>query len=70
MNQLGTTALVSDIRVRLLAVLLLLAAPFSGHAQDCSDYPNGLLDGFQGTIPPSQLQIDRNCTARNYPAAN
>ena len=51
-------------------MLLLLAAPFAAQAQDCSDYPNGLLDGFAGTIAPSQLQIDRNCTARNYPASN
>ncbi|HXW10058.1 MAG TPA: hypothetical protein VD737_05555, partial [Steroidobacteraceae bacterium] len=37
---------------------------------DCSDYPGGVLDGFAGTIAPSQLQIDRICTIRNYPASN
>ncbi len=42
----------------------------SAHAQDCSDYLNGLLDGEAGTIAPSQLQIDRTCTIRNYPAGN
>ena len=52
---------------RLLALVILLVAAFSARAQDCSDYPNGLLDGFAGTIAPSQLQIDRNCTIRNYP---
>jgi len=39
-------------------------------AQACSDYPNGVLDGFAGDIAPSQLQIDRNCTIRNFPASN
>jgi len=39
-------------------------------AQACSDYPNGVLDGFAGDVAPSQLQIDRNCTIRNFPASN
>lgn len=55
------------LRRRLLALVLLVGAGFSAHAQDCSDYPNGLLDGFAGTVAPSQLQINRNCTIRNYP---
>jgi hypothetical protein len=50
------------------ALLTLAASP--AQAQDCSDYPGGLLDGFAGTIAPSQLQIDRHCTVRNYPASN
>jgi uncharacterized repeat protein (TIGR01451 family) len=52
---------------RLFAVLALLASATFANAQDCSDYPNGTLDGFQGVVAPSQLQIDRNCTIRNYP---
>ncbi|HEX5766014.1 MAG TPA: hypothetical protein VFY27_10640, partial [Woeseiaceae bacterium] len=56
--------------IRLVAAVLLLGAGVSAQAQDCSDYPNGLLDGFAGTIAPSQLQIDRNCSIRNYPASN
>ena len=56
--------------VRLVTLALLLFAGVSAQAQDCSDYSNGLLDGFAGTIAPSQLQIDRNCTVRNYPASN
>ena len=51
-----------------LGLLLLGASP--AKAQDCSDYPNGVLDGATGTPAPSQLQIDRNCTIRNYPASN
>jgi uncharacterized repeat protein (TIGR01451 family) len=42
----------------------------SAQAQDCSDYPGGVLDGSAGTIAPAQLQIDRNCTIRNFPASN
>jgi len=41
----------------------------SALAQACSDY-GGVLDGFAGDIAPSQLQIDQNCTIRNYPASN
>ncbi len=50
------------------ALLAVFASP--AHAQDCSDYPNGVLDGATGTVAPSQLQIDTNCTIRNYPASN
>jgi hypothetical protein len=61
----------SRILIQLLAfVLLLLGAAFTAQAENCSDYPGGILDGFAGTIAPSQLQIDRNCTIRNYPASN
>jgi uncharacterized repeat protein (TIGR01451 family) len=56
--------------IRVFAAVMLLGAALSAQAQDCSDYPNGLLDGFAGTIAPSQLQIDRNCTIRNYPESN
>ena len=56
--------------VALFAVALLSLAALPAQAQDCSDYPNGTLDGFLGVVAPSQLQIDRNCTIRNYPASN
>jgi uncharacterized repeat protein (TIGR01451 family) len=49
--------------------VVLLGAASSARAQDCSDF-GGVLDGFAGDIPPSQLQIDQNCTIRNYPASN
>ncbi len=39
-------------------------------ADDCSQYPGGVLDGFAGTVAPSQLNIDTNCTIRNFPASN
>jgi hypothetical protein len=56
--------------VALFAVALLSLAAIPAQAQDCSDYVNGTLDGFAGDVAPSQLQIDRNCTIRNYPATN
>ena len=52
----------------LLALASLAAAP--AWAIDCSELSNGVLDGFAGDIAPSQIQIDRNCTIRNFPAAN
>jgi large repetitive protein len=54
----------------LLALALLLGASFTAQAEDCSDYPGGVLDGAAGTPAPSQLNIDQNCTIRNYPASN
>ncbi len=47
--------------------MLLLGTAASAQADDCSAYPGGVLDGFAGTVAPSQLSIDRNCTIRNYP---
>ena len=60
----------SRIRFLLLSLVLLLGAAFPAQAQDCSDYPGGVIDGFAGDTAPSQLQIDRNCTIRNFPASN
>ena len=54
--------------ILLLGLALLLGAVAPAQADDCSSYPNGLLDGATGTPAPSQLNIDRNCTIRNYPA--
>ena len=57
-------------RILRSAILLLAFAASSAWAVDCSEFPNGTIDGFAGDIPPSQLQIDRNCTIRNFPADN
>jgi len=52
----------------LLAIVLLLGAAFSARADDCSALPNHTLDGFvPGTVAPSQINIDTNCTIRNFP---
>ena len=45
--------------LRSIVALLMLSA-LSAHAENCSDYPGGVLDGFAGTVAPSQLKIDRN----------
>ena len=56
--------------LRFIAFLVLFGAAAAAQAQDCSDYPNGVIDGYAGDVAPSQLQIDRNCTIRNFPADN
>ncbi|MBT8422568.1 MAG: hypothetical protein KJP03_05585, partial [Gammaproteobacteria bacterium] len=55
----------------MLVALLLAHGLFAGaaYAQACSDF-GGVLDGDAGDIAPAQLQIDQNCTIRNYPADN
>jgi hypothetical protein len=56
--------------IPLLVFALLLGAASSAQAVDCSEFPGGVIDGFTGISPPSQIQIDRNCTIRNFPASN
>ncbi|MCZ6712198.1 MAG: hypothetical protein O7B25_17685, partial [Gammaproteobacteria bacterium] len=49
----------------------LLCFAQQAQADDCSDFPNGVLDGsVPGTVAPSQINVDRNCTIRNFPASN
>ncbi len=50
-----------------LFLALSLAAP--ADAQACKAF-GGLIDGFVNPVPPSQVQIDGNCTIRNFPASN
>jgi hypothetical protein len=52
------------------AILLFAAAAASAQATDCSSFPNGTLDGFVTPNPPSNVNIDTNCTIRNYPSSN
>lgn len=54
----------------LCALVLLCGAAMGARAENCSDYPGGVLDGYAGTPAPSQLNIDQNCIVRNYPASN
>ncbi len=65
-----TRAVGSRIGLLLLSILWLLGASSPAQAEDCSEYPGGVIDGFAGTPAPSQLQIDRNCTIQNFPASN
>ena len=56
--------------LQLLGLLLLLSQAQGARAANCSEYPNGVIDGAEGTPVPDQIQVDRNCTIRNYPASN
>jgi uncharacterized repeat protein (TIGR01451 family) len=69
-DQISVRARGSRIQILLLAFALLLGAALPAQADDCSDYPGGVIDGFAGAVAPSQLQIDRTCTIRNFPASN
>ena len=58
---------------RLATVLLLCwaAAPDAqAQATNCSDFPNATLDGFVSPNPPSNINIDVNCTVKNFPQSN
>jgi hypothetical protein len=50
----------------LFFALMIGAAP---KALACQAF-GGLIDGFVDPVPPSQIQIDGNCTIRNFPASN
>jgi len=58
--------------VRLFAAVLLGLAALPAHAQavDCSSFPNATLDGDVTPTPPANINIDVNCTVRNFPASN
>jgi hypothetical protein len=51
----------------LLLFALSMAAP--SDSQACQAF-GGLIDGFVDPVPPSQIQIDSDCTIRNFPASN
>ena len=54
-----------------LAAALLLGAAFTARADDCVADAGGVIDGFVNyPVPPVQINIDGNCTIRNYPASN
>jgi len=60
----------SWINIRLLVFVLLLLMAFPALADNCSDPPyNGVIDG-NVLAAPSQIQIDTNCTVRNFPASD
>jgi large repetitive protein len=51
-----------------LAASLLTATP--AWADACVADRGGVIDGYVNPVPPSQIQIDGNCTIRNFPASN
>src|SRR5688572_24355982 len=52
----------------LFAVALLLLGGAPAHAEDCGGPGDpAVYDGFAGDPAPSQINIEGNCTVRNYP---
>src|SRR6266849_2932000 len=63
----------SWIKILLFAFGLLLLSAVPAHAQSvggCVANFGGVIDGFVNPVPPSQINIDGNCTIRNFPASN
>ena len=54
----------------LLAAVLLLGAASRAYALDCGAPAPAVIDGFVTPTPPSQIQVQGNCTVRNFPASN
>jgi uncharacterized repeat protein (TIGR01451 family) len=64
----------SWIKILLFAFGLLLLSAVPAHAQSTVNCPSpangGVIDGFVNPVPPVNVQIDGNCTFRNFPASN
>jgi len=61
------------IKILLFAFGLLLLSAVPARAQSvggCVANFGGVIDGFVNPVPPSQINIDGNCTIRNFPASN
>ena len=54
----------------LLAAVLLLGAASRAFALDCGAPAPAIIDGFVTPNPPSQINVQGNCTIRNFPATN
>src|SRR6516225_699397 len=63
----------SWIKTLLFAFALLLLGAVPAHAQSvggCVANFGGVIDGIVNPVPPSHINIDGNCTIRNFPASN
>src|SRR5215471_12258735 len=63
----------SWIKILLFPLLLLLLTAVPARAQSvggCVASFGGVIDGFVNPVPPSQINIDGDCTIRNFPASN
>src|SRR5204863_8076157 len=61
------------IKILLLPLVLLLLSAVPARSQSvggCVANFGGVIDGFVNPVRPSQINIDGNCTIRNYPASN
>jgi uncharacterized repeat protein (TIGR01451 family) len=66
----GRACSISWTSILLLALILLPLTAAQAPAEDCVADLGGLIDGLVTPVPPSQIQIDGNCTIRNFPASN
>src|SRR5712671_3478418 len=53
-----------------IALLLLSAGPALAQSDGCVAVYGGVIDGNVNPVSPSQINIDGNCTFRNFPASN
>jgi uncharacterized repeat protein (TIGR01451 family) len=64
----------SWIKILLFPLALLLLTAVQAQAQSSVNCPSptngGVIDGFVNPVPPSQININGNCTIRNFPASN
>jgi len=63
----------SWIRILLFLAGLSLLSAVGARAQSvggCVANFGGVIDGFVNPVPPSQINIDGNCTIRNFPTSN
>src|SRR5438067_4558423 len=58
------------IKILLFALALSPLATVPARADNCVADRGGVIDGFVNPISPSQINIDGNCTIRNFPASN
>src|SRR5437879_9064229 len=61
------------IKILLFPLVLLLLSAVPARAQSvggCVANFGRVIDGFVNPVPPSQINIDGNCTIRNFPASN
>src|SRR5262249_33471526 len=58
------------IKILLFPLALLLLSAVPAHADNCVADWGGVIDGYVNPVPPAQVQIDGNCTFRNFPASN
>src|SRR5215467_13955820 len=64
----------SWIKFLLFPLVLLLLSAVQAQAQSSVNCPSptngGVIDGFVNPVPPSQIDINGNCTIKNFPASN
>src|SRR5436309_3573460 len=60
----------SWLGILLFTFLLSHLTAVPARADDCVADRGGVIDGFVNPVPPSHIQIDGNCTIRNFPASN